>query len=54
MNLFDGVTLNWGFDAADIVSNGATLLGSLGGFVLLGLAVYFAPKLIDLVKNAAR
>ena len=49
---FTGVTLP--FDVSDLVTNGAALLGLVGGFVLLGLAFKFVPKLITLIVNAFR
>lgn len=53
-NLFDGITIDWGFTAADIFSNGMALVGSLAVFVLLGIAIMYAPKLIDLIRTAVR
>lgn len=53
-NVFSGVTWDWGFTAADIVTNAMTLFGGLALFILLGLAFYFAPKIIQLIKEAAR
>lgn len=53
-NIFDGATIAWGFTPADIIVNAGVLLGTLAGFVLLGLAFYFTPKIIDLVKGAAK
>lgn len=53
MNLFSAVTtVDWGFDASDIFTNGVALFGFLAGFVLLGLAIKFAPKLVEMVKGA--
>ncbi len=43
--------VNWGFQAADVLSNSAALVSALGGFVLLSLAVGFAPDLIRLIKG---
>lgn len=53
-NLFEGITIDWGFTAADIFSNGMALVGSLAVFVLLGIAIMYAPKLIDLIRTAVR
>ncbi|MBU8905573.1 hypothetical protein KH400_03065 [Desertibacillus haloalkaliphilus] len=48
---FSGVTLP--FDAADLLTSAVELLGVVGPFVLLGLAVVFTPKIIGLIRNAA-
>lgn len=40
------------FDVSDLVSAGSELLGLVSGFVLVGLAFMFAPKLIALVRQA--
>lgn len=53
-NLFDGVTINWGFTAGDIFSNGMALVVSLAAFVLMGLAIAYAPQLIKLIKDAVK
>lgn len=52
MNIFDGVTTNWGFEAADIWSSTMTVVGSVAGFLLLGIAVAFAPKAFTLLRKA--
>lgn len=52
MNIdFTGVTLP--FDAADLLSSAMGLLGVVGPFVLLGLAIVFTPKIIAVIRNAA-
>jgi hypothetical protein len=45
---------NWGFGPRDIVSNSAFLITSLAGFVLLGLVVRIAPKLLKIIREAVR
>lgn len=45
-------SLNWGFSPQDLLSNAMTLVGGLGQFILLGVAVAFAPLLIRLIRNA--
>ena len=51
MNIdFTGVTLPFGIPELLQSANG--LLTLLGPFVLLGIAVVFAPKLIGLIKGA--
>lgn len=46
---FSGIELP--FDVGSLVSSGNGLLGLVGPFVLAGLAVIFAPMLIDLLKG---
>jgi hypothetical protein len=53
MNIFSGVTWDWGFTATDILTNAMVLFGGLSLFILLGLSFYFAPKIIQLIKTAA-
>ena len=48
---FSGVTLP--FSAGDLLQAGVQLLGVVGPFVLLGLAIVFTPKLISLIRAAA-
>lgn len=47
---FTGVTLP--FNVTDLISSGNGLLGLVGAFVLLGLAFAFAPKIIQLIRQA--
>lgn len=55
MDLFTGVTtVAWGFDAGDIWSNGVKIFTFLAMFILLGIAINFAPRLIDLAKNSLK
>lgn len=44
--------VNWGFQAQDIWSNGMTIVGSLATFIVLGIVVAFAPRIISLIKGA--
>lgn len=48
---FSGISLP--FSVNDLISSTSGLLGLVGGFVLLGLAVAFAPKIIGLIKKSA-
>jgi hypothetical protein len=48
---FTGVTLP--FDASDLLTSSMGLVGVVGGFVLLGLAVVFVPKIISVIRSAA-
>ncbi|HAS7789732.1 hypothetical protein [Paenibacillus lactis] len=53
MDIFQGITnIDWGFNAADIFSNGMFLVGSVAAFVLLGLAIAYVPKLIGIIRTA--
>jgi hypothetical protein len=47
---FGGITLP--FSVSDLVTSGNSLLGLVGAFVLLGLAFAFAPKIIQLIRQA--
>lgn len=42
----------WGFTAGDIFYNAMVIVASLALFVLLGLAIYMAPRLIHLIRKA--
>lgn len=46
--------VNIGFRPVDIIINAIVILGSLASFVLLGLSMYYLPRVIDIVKNAAK
>ncbi|MFC4323683.1 hypothetical protein [Litchfieldia salsa] len=48
---FTGVSLP--FSPTDLLNSSVGLLGVVGGFVLLGLAIYFVPKLISVIRSAA-
>lgn len=52
LNLFDGVTMNWGFTAGDVWSNGMVITASFATFILLGLAITYAPAIIALIRTA--
>jgi hypothetical protein len=52
VNLFSGVTIDWGFSAADVFTNGMFLVSSVAAFVLLGLAIKYVPALIGIIRNA--
>ena len=49
---FSGVTLP--FSATDLLQSAVSLMGVFGGFILLGLAVVFTPKLFSLIRAAAQ
>ncbi|EEL73251.1 hypothetical protein bcere0027_54750 [Bacillus cereus AH676] len=48
---FTGVKLPFG--PADLLTSSMSLVGILGGFILLGLAIAFVPKLISIIRSAA-
>lgn len=48
---FSGVSLP--FDVGDLLSSATGLMGVFSGFILLGLAIVFTPKLFGLIRNAA-
>lgn len=52
MNIFDGVTTSWGFEAGDVWSSVMSVVTSLAPFLLLGIAVAFAPKVFGLIRKA--
>lgn len=52
MNIFDGVTTSWGFTAGDVWGSVMSVVGSVAPFLLLGIAVAFAPKAFALIKKA--
>ncbi|MBP3040575.1 hypothetical protein J9303_13875 [Bacillaceae bacterium Marseille-Q3522] len=47
---FGGITLP--FSVTDLLSSSMGLIGLLAGFILLGIAVAFTPRLISLIKGA--
>lgn len=48
---FSGMTLP--FSATDVLNSSWGLIGLFGGFIILGLAIMFFPKLVGLFKAAA-
>lgn len=46
---FSGITLP--FSPGDLLASAVDLMGVFGPFILLGLAVLFAPKIWGLLKN---
>jgi hypothetical protein len=44
-------SISWGFTPADIWSNTAALVSSVSGFILLALAVAFAPRIVSFLKG---
>lgn len=49
---FSGVEVP--FSAMDLLLSSMGLLGVIAGFIALGLAFAFAPKIIDIIKTAAK
>jgi hypothetical protein len=48
---FTGVTLP--FNVSDLLTSSMGLLGIVGSFVLLGLAIVYVPKLIGVIRAAS-
>ena len=51
MNVIPSTGINWGFTGTDVLNNATWLIGGLTSFLLLVLAVTFAPYLIGLIKS---
>lgn len=51
-NILQGTTTDWGFDVSDIWSSSMGIFSTLAVFVVLGIVVAFAPRLIALVRGA--
>lgn len=47
-----GKNIDWGFGSGDIWSTSMLIVGSLAGFLLLGIVVNFSHTLFRLIKNA--
>ena len=47
---FSGVSLP--FSVNDLISTGMSLIGLVGPFVLIGLALIFAPRFIGFIKKS--
>jgi len=47
-------TLDWGFTASDVWKNSMSVVSSLAGFILLALAIAFAPRIIAVLKGLFR
>ena len=51
MNVIPSTGINFGFTGNDVLNNSSALIAGLASFVILSLAVMFAPKLIGLIKG---
>ncbi|MBE3553579.1 MAG: hypothetical protein IMW85_00905 [Thermicanus sp.] len=49
---FTGITL--GFSAQDVLSSAVGFIGVFTGFILLGLAVKFAPNIVNFLMGLFR
>lgn len=49
--IFDG-TANWGFGASDVWTNVMAIVGSVSGFLILGICVAFAPRVFTIIRKA--
>lgn len=50
-NVISGNT-DWGFTSADIWSNGMAIVGSVAGFLILGIVIKFAPRIFTVIRSA--
>ena len=41
----------WGFTGQDVFSNAVLIVASLASFIILSLAVSFAPQIISLIRS---
>ncbi len=51
MNVIPQSGVTFGFSAGDIVSNAGALVTSVAGFILLAMAMMFAPMLVRFIKG---
>ncbi|MEK4493998.1 hypothetical protein NYE44_30565 [Paenibacillus sp. FSL L8-0493] len=51
MHIIDGV-VKFGFSGSDIWSNVLLIVGSVSGFLLVGICIRFAPIVFDLIRHA--
>jgi len=51
MNVIPTSGVTWGFQASDIFSNAQYLVTGVAGFVVLLIALMFAPKLVSFIKG---
>lgn len=47
-----GKNIDWGFGSGDIWGTSMVVVGSLAGFLLLGIVIKFVPQLISMVKQS--
>lgn len=52
-NLFSGLSVDWGFKASDIFSNGMFIVAAVATFILIRLAIDYVPVLIEMIYGAA-
>jgi hypothetical protein len=43
--------ISWGFTAQDLLDNALSLYTSVAGFVMLSLALAFAPRLVAFIRD---
>lgn len=51
MQIIPSTGINFGFTGQDVLNNAALIVSGLSSFVILVLAVSFAPKLIGLIRS---
>ncbi len=51
MNVIPQSGVSWGFNPGDVFANSGNLVHGVGEFIILGLALMFAPKLIGFIRG---
>lgn len=51
MQIIPSTGINFGFTGQDVLNNAALIVSGLSSFVILTLAVSFAPKLIEVIHS---
>ena len=51
MTVIPASGINFGFTGSDVFSNSVLIVGSLATFIILGLAVQFTPRIINIIKG---
>lgn len=51
MQIIPVTGINFGFTGQDVLNNAALIVSGLSSFVILVLAVSFAPKLIGVIRS---
>lgn len=54
MSVIPATGISFGFTGSDVLTNSTDLVAGLATFVILGIAVAFAPRLISLIKGIFR
>jgi len=51
LNVIPSTGVAWGFTGQDVFKNAALIVSSLGTFVIIFLAVSFAPRIINVLQS---